>query len=91
MVHAICDFCGKDCQRTAMLLVMTPFQNFARYHCDVTPYGSPQRSASFVICSECSDKHGLPNPYMDYEIDKPHYDTTLDSHEGGQHNARKDD
>lgn len=32
MIHAICDFCGKDCDRTATLLSMTPFQNFARYH-----------------------------------------------------------
>ena len=30
MIHAICDFCGKDCDRTATLLSMTPFQNFAR-------------------------------------------------------------
>lgn len=34
MIHAICDFCGKDCDRTATLLSMTPFQNFARYHTD---------------------------------------------------------
>lgn len=27
MIHAICDFCGKDCDRTAALLSMTPFQN----------------------------------------------------------------
>lgn len=39
MLHAICDFCGKDCDRTATLLSMTPFQNFARYHSDNTPYG----------------------------------------------------
>ena len=25
MIHAICDFCGKDCDRTATLLSMTPF------------------------------------------------------------------
>ena len=23
MIHAICDFCGKDCDRTATLLSMT--------------------------------------------------------------------
>lgn len=42
MIHAICDFCGKDCDRTATLLSMTPFQNFARYHTDNEPYDVPQ-------------------------------------------------
>ena len=30
MIHAICDFCGKDCDRTATLLSMTPFQKFCK-------------------------------------------------------------
>lgn len=43
MIHAICDFCGKDCDRTATLLSMTPFQNFARYHTDNEPYGNREK------------------------------------------------
>lgn len=66
MLHAICDFCGKDCDRTATLLSMTPFQNFARYHTDDKPYGSADKTRSFVICCECSKKHNLPNPYQTY-------------------------
>lgn len=50
MIHAICDFCGKDCDRTATLLSMTPFQNFARYHTDNEPYGNREKTRSFVIC-----------------------------------------
>lgn len=52
MIHAICDFCGKDCDRTATLLSMTPFQNFARYHTDNEPYGNREKTRSFVICYE---------------------------------------
>lgn len=44
MIHAICDFCGKDCDRTATLLSMTPFQNFARYHTDNEPYGRREKN-----------------------------------------------
>ena len=44
MIHAICDFCGKDCDRTATLLSMTPFQNFARYHTDNEPYGCREKN-----------------------------------------------
>lgn len=66
MIHAICDFCGKDCDRTATLLSMTPFQNFARYHTDNEPYGSKEKTRSFVICYDCCKKHNLPNPYETY-------------------------
>lgn len=66
MIHAICDFCGKDTDRTATLLSMTPFQNFARYHSDSEPYGSRGETKSFVICDKCMEKHGLPNPHHDY-------------------------
>mgnify|MGYP001661919491 FL=1 len=66
MIHAICDFCGKDCDRTATLLSMTPFQNFARYHSDDEPYGSREKTRSFVICDECCNKHHLPNPFASY-------------------------
>ncbi len=60
MIHAICDFCGKDCDRTATLLSMTPFQNFARYHTDNEPYGNREKTRSFVICYDCCKKHNLP-------------------------------
>ena len=63
MVHATCDFCGQDCNRTAILLAMTPFQNFARYHCDNKPNTHVDASKSFVICPDCATKHKLPNPF----------------------------
>lgn len=66
MIHAVCDFCGKDCDRTAILLSMIPFQNFARYHTDDRPYGSIEKTRSFVICYECCKKHNLPNPFETY-------------------------
>lgn len=83
MIHAICDFCGKDCDRTATLLSMTPFQNFARYHTDHEPYGSKGKARSFVICYECCKKHHLPNPYETYSgITKQegHYERCLDNY-----------
>lgn len=66
MIHAVCDFCGKDAHRCASLLTITPFQNFARYHTDTTPFGTTADSRSFVICYDCSKKHKLPNPYESY-------------------------
>ena len=83
MIHAICDFCGKDCDRTATLLSMTPFQNFARYHTDDEPYGNREKTRSFVICYECCKKHNLPNPYETYSgITKQevHYEKCLDNY-----------
>ena len=83
MIHAICDFCGKDCDRTATLLSMTPFQNFARYHTDNEPYGNREKTRSFVICYECCKKHNLPNPYETYSgITKQegHYEKCLDNY-----------
>lgn len=83
MIHAICDFCGKDCDRTATLLSMTPFQNFARYHTDHEPYGSKGEARSFVICYECCKKHHLPNPHETYSgITKQegHYERCLDNY-----------
>ena len=47
MIHAICDFCGKDCGRTATLLTIQPFQNFARYHTDNKPFGTEDKARSF--------------------------------------------
>lgn len=66
MIHALCDFCGKDCKRTAMLLTLTPFSNFARYHTDTVPYGVKDTPRSFVICSDCLRNRDLPNPYETY-------------------------
>lgn len=66
MIHAVCDFCGKDTDRTATLLSMTPFQNFARYHTDSEPYGIREETKSFVICYECCKKHNLPSSYHNY-------------------------
>lgn len=80
MIHAICDFCGKDCDRTANLLSITPFQNFARYHTDNEPYGSREKTKSFVICHDCVKKHELPNPYHSYSsIDRQemHYEKCI--------------
>lgn len=83
MIHAICDFCGNDCDRSATLLTLTPFQNFARYHSDDTPYGIADKSRSFVICSKCAKAHGLPNPYETYTgitDQKPEYVKRLDNY-----------
>jgi hypothetical protein len=82
MIHAICDFCGKDCDRSATLIVMKPFQNFARYHGDTQPFGAEGYSRSFVMCSECRKKHDLPNPYDKYSAitdQKPSYEKCLDN------------
>lgn len=83
MIHAICDFCGKDCDRTAILLSMTPFQNFARYHTDNNPCGSKKEAKSFVICYDCCKKHNLPNPHETYSSitkQKGHYEKCLDNY-----------
>lgn len=66
MIHAICDFCGKDCELTATLVSLTAFQNFARYHRHSDPYGVKEPTKSFVMCSDCLKEHDLPNPYKDY-------------------------
>ena len=67
MIHAICDFCGKDTDSTATLLTLTPFQNFARYHRATKPFGTTGEPKSFVICSKCAADRKLPNPYNNYE------------------------
>ena len=58
MVHAICDFCGKDCDMTATLLTLTPRST--------TPYGTSSEPKSFVICGKCAAERHLPNPYESY-------------------------
>lgn len=83
MIHAICDFCGKDTDRTATLLTLTPFQNFARYHTDIHPYGTCNKEISFVICDTCLEKHNLPNPFYKYSSitdQKMNYKKCLDNY-----------
>lgn len=83
MIHAICDFCGKDCDRSATLLTLAPFQNFARYHTDSKPYGNKDTARSFVICHDCCEKRELPNPYRTYEGvtgQKMKYEKCLDNY-----------
>ena len=63
MIHAVCDFCGKDCGRSAIMLTLQPFSNFARSDTDAEPYGSTGPKRCFVMCSECINAHELPNPY----------------------------
>lgn len=79
MLHAICDFCGKDCRDTANLLTITPFQNFARSHKTHTPYGHQDETKSFVICQACMKKHAMPNPHMDYITEDVKYADALDN------------
>lgn len=66
MIHAICDFCGKDAGRSAFLLSLEPFQNFARYHSDNSPYGAAGPKKSYCMCQGCMSAMRLPNPYHDY-------------------------
>ena len=83
MIHAICDFCGKDCGNSATLLSMTPFRNFARYHTDNNPCGTAAKTRSFVICDKCCKGHELPNPYESYSgitRQKGKYEKCLDNY-----------
>lgn len=85
MIHAICDFCGKDADRTANLLSITPFKNFARYHTDNEPYhyGMKEKTKSFVICHRCMEKHNLPNPHHNYSgimVQEAEYIKCLDNY-----------
>ncbi len=91
MIHAVCDFCGKDCDRTATLLTLQPFQNFARYDTDSEPYGYAGPKRSFVICHDCSQVHKLPNPYHSYDklnAQKASYEKTL--HNYGEQDMAED-
>lgn len=74
MIHAICDFCGKDCDRTATLLSMTPFQNFARYHTDNEPLPNPYETYSGITKQEGRYEKCLDN-YTDVDLlDDEKYD-----------------
>lgn len=83
MIHAICDFCGKDCRHSATFLQLTAFSNFARFRNDDHIYGRKENTKNFVICSKCLDKHDLPNPYLDYhqvDIQDLDYRKTVDNY-----------
>ena len=55
MIHAVCNFCGKDCDRVAYFMTIQPFQNFPRYCGDteLVPNGMNQEKYGFVICQKC--------------------------------------
>lgn len=73
MVHAVCDFCGEDCDRVATFITVTPFQNFGRYSEDTSPYGNKDKTKSFVVCKECMSDLPFPNHYKDREVEKLRY------------------
>lgn len=66
MMHGVCDFCGKDTDRAAYWLSITPIQNWGRYHTDQSPFGHADQTKSFVCCQECFKIMKLPNPYEHY-------------------------
>ena len=89
MVHSLCDFCGLETGNHGMLLSITPFNGFARYHGDTKPMGTNEKSANFVICSDCHTKRNLPNPYMDYSRvtnQKLHYEKVVKPDEDEKQN-----
>lgn len=50
---------------------------------DNKPFGTEEKARSFVICSECRKKHGLPNPYETYTgitDQKAQYEKRLDNY-----------
>lgn len=66
MIHAVCNFCGKDCDRVAYFMTIQPFQNFPRYCGDteLAPNGMNQKKYGFVICQKCLKKHKIPSPHI---------------------------
>lgn len=90
MMHAICDFCGKDCGMSATLLTLTPFQNFARTPRSTSPYGASGEPRSFVICAKCAAGKALPNPYETYRTlasQDVSYKKTLSNYTDADHMA----
>lgn len=82
MIHAICDFCGKDCKQSAIFLTMKAIDNWARHHRDDKPFCNIHAEASFVICPDCAKKHNLPNPYHEYHsiIQDVSYNKSIDNY-----------
>jgi hypothetical protein len=62
MIHAICK-CGKDCDRVAYFVTVTPMQNFARYETDTKPFGEVGIAKSMVLCQNCFEAKIGSNPY----------------------------
>lgn len=80
MIHAVCDFCGKDADLHATFMTLTPFENFGRYHRMTNPFGVVGKTTSFVICSDCRSKKGIPNPYCEYHnVEEMSYTNPIDS------------
>lgn len=83
MIHAVCDMCGKDCNKNAYFVEITPFSNFARYHGDEASLGTINGHVTMVLCEYCLKKRTrLPNPYeLQTEcVEDVQYDSKL---EGG--------
>ena len=53
MIRGRCDFCGKDSDRTAMLISMTPFQNFDVGHSDIQADEGKVKTRVFAVCNDC--------------------------------------
>ena len=67
MIHAMCDFCGKDAGNVGYFLTITPFQNHGNDHMSHNPFGHVDETFSAVVCQECYGKAlKLPNPYEQY-------------------------
>lgn len=82
MIHAICDFCGKDADLHATYITMTPIENFGRYHHMTSPFGVVGKTTAFCMCHDCRTKKGLPNPYVKHHnVEAASYPEPLDSHD----------
>ena len=68
MVHMICDFCGKCCDKEATLISLTPIHNHMNRHegdIDIS-FG---KKSNFICCQNCFKKQlKLPNPYEKYSM-----------------------
>lgn len=63
MIYVKCDSCGKDCERVAYFVEITPFQNFTRYCTDGPSLGTIGDSTTVTICQDCLKKHKLVEFY----------------------------
>lgn len=76
MIHAVCDFCGKDCDLNAYFITVQPFSNYAKYHDSTEPYNSGNLGVKqgYVMCQKCFSKSNLPNPFkMNPKIEDLNY------------------
>ncbi|GHU95411.1 hypothetical protein FACS1894208_08180 [Clostridia bacterium] len=77
MLHAICDVCGKDCDRVALFVTVTPFQNFARHERDTTPFGTTSETKSSIVCQDCGEKLPFSNPHAPRLVEPLHYERLM--------------